>query len=65
MAVFPNYGAIIANTINSMNRKSVGLVGEYVKERATTKDKLIGFGIMIGISMLIWVGFGLFMWVTN
>lgn len=63
--VFPNWGAIVANTVNSMNRKSVGLIGSYVKERATTKDKFIGFGIMFGIAVFIWSAFILFMWLTN
>lgn len=65
MSVFPNYGAIVANTINSINKKSVGLVGDYAKERATIKDKLIALSIMIGVAMFIWGAFILFMWITN
>ena len=63
--VFPNWGAIAANTLNSTKRKSVGLIGSYVKERATTKDKLIAFAIMFGIAVFILSAFILYMWLTN
>lgn len=65
MAVFPNWGAIVANTINSLNNKQNGLVGNYIKERANTKDKIIAFSIMLGCAVFVWIGFILLMWLTN
>ena len=64
MAVFPIWGAISANIINSQNKKQE-LVGDYVKERANTKDKVIGFGIMIGSAVFIWIVFVVWMWLSN
>lgn len=64
--VFPNWGAMSANIVNSMNRrKGIGLIGDYVKERATTKDKFIGFGIMFVIATFIWLAFIICMVITN
>jgi t-SNARE complex subunit (syntaxin) len=65
MTAFPNWGAIVANTINSLNNKQDELVGDYVKERATVKDKLIGYGILIGITVFILAIFIIVLWVTN
>jgi CHASE3 domain sensor protein len=65
MTAFPSWGAIVANTINSLNNKQDGLIGDYVKERATAKDRLIGYGILIGITAFILGIFLILMLITN
>ena len=54
--VFPNWGAISANIINSQNIKNKGLVGSYRPTRKPTKKDLsIGILLMIIPAIIIWI----------
>ena len=58
--VFPNWGAIAGNIINSQNKKYTGLVGysNYKPTRKPTKkDWLIAILLMVVPTVTIWIVF--------
>ena len=64
--IFPNWGAISANIINSNNKKSNEAIGSYRPTRKPTKkDLLIGFLLLFIPALIINLAFVVIMYLTN
>ena len=64
--VFPNWGAISANIINSQNQKKFKLIGKQIQTRKPTKkDWVIGTLYMVIPAVIIWILFIAVMYFFN
>jgi hypothetical protein len=64
--VFPNWGALSANIVNSQNQKKSELIGQHIQIRKPTKkDWVIGALYMIIPAAIVWVLFIVVMYFSN
>lgn len=64
--IFPNWGAISANIINSQNNKNEELVGSYTPSRKPTKkDWFIASLFFIIPAVILWLGLIITLYITN